>query len=563
MQNAKPFTRKAKQIANTLLLKPLGDSWLTGTLIIAVLAAAPILAVAFLAFTANGDFWGHMVENVLPGYIWTTLLLMIGVGLGTFIIGTGTAWLTATCDFPGRKFFSWALFLPMAVPAYIIAYLYTDLLEYAGPIQKTLRGLAGWQTPRDYWFPEIRSVGGATAMMTLVLYPYVYLLARSAFLEQSSAVLEAGRILGRGPWRNFFTIALPLARPALVVGISLVLMEVLNDFGTVDFFAVKTFTAGIYDVWLNMGNVGGAAQLAMILLLFVSLLLFAERWARRKQRFDSPTQRASNHNAQHLEGLNAAFAMIACAIPILLGFIVPASMLVNYSWRFLGDEANEQIWQAAYNSLMLSGLAALVVTAIGLFIAFAVRENGGKTIKAISRIASIGYAIPGAVLAVGVMIPLAGLDNKIDAFFRATFDYSTGLLFSGTIFAILCGYSARFIYLTYSTAEAGLMRITPSMEGAAKTLGASRWEILRTIHMPLLRGSLATAVLLVLVDSMKELPMTMLLRPFNFETLATHVHQYASDEMFEESALAALMIVIAGIIPVILLSLTISKGQQK
>ncbi len=556
MQDAKPFTAKAKQ-----LLAPFRDSWLTGSVIIALLAAAPILAVAFLAMTSNGDFWGHMVQNVLPGYITTTLLLMAGVGLGTFVVGTGTAWLTATCEFPGRKFFGWALFLPMAVPAYIIAYLYTDLLEYAGPVQKSLRGLMGWQTPRDYWFPEIRSVGGATAMMTLVLYPYVYLLARSAFLEQSSAVLEAGRILGRGPWRNFFTIALPLARPALVVGISLVLMEVLNDFGTVDFFAVKTFTAGIYDVWLNMGNVGGAAQLALILLLFVSLLLFAERWARRRQRFDSQTQRAPANNTQKLEGLHSALAIIACSLPIILGFVIPAAMLVSYSIRFWGDEANEKIWQAAWNSLTLSGTAALVVTAIGLFLAFAVRENGGKTIKSVSRIASMGYAIPGAVLAVGVMIPLAGLDNRIDAFFRASFGHSTGLLFSGTIFAILCGYSARFIYLTFSTVEAGLSRITPNMEGAASTLGAGRWEILKTIHIPLLRGALATAVLLVLVDSMKELPMTMLLRPFNFETLATHVHQYASDELFEESALAALMIVIAGIIPVILLSLTISKSR--
>jgi len=538
------------------------DGWTLGVFAIAAFTAAPILAVVVLALTSSPEIWAHLASTVLPFYIRSTLILMSGVGIGAFAIGTGTAWLTTAYDFPGRRIFEWALLLPMAVPAYIIAYVYTDVLEYSGPVQSVLRNLMGWRSARDYAFPEIRSLGGAIAMMTLVLYPYVYLLARSAFLDQSNAVLEAGRVLGRGPWRNFFTVALPMARPAIVVGVSLVMMEVLNDFGTVDFFAVQTFTAGIYDVWLNMNNPAGAAQLATALMVFVLLLLAAERLGRKNKRFDN-ARRTQPRRGARLTGSQGALAFAACLAPLTLGFIVPVVILSEYATRFYESALKANVLGHALNSVMLSGLAALVAVVLGLFMAYGVRLNGGRAVKSAARLASIGYAVPGAVLAVGVLLPLARFDNAIDALAREYLGISTGLLMSGTIFAVLYGFLARFMALSFGAAESGLARITPNMEGAARTLGASRWSVLRRIHIPLLRSSLLTAVLLVFVDGMKELPMTMLLRPFNFETLATFVHQYASDELLEESSLAALGILAAGIVPVIALSLSISGGRSK
>lgn len=539
------------------------DIWTVGVFLIAAFTTAPIVAVVVLALSSSGDVWRHLADTVLSHYVQQTLILMLGTGLGTFIIGTGTAWLTATYRFPGRALFEWALLLPMAVPAYIIAYVYTDVLEYAGPVQSLLRQIMGWQNARDYSFPEIRSLGGAISMMTLVLYPYVYLLARSAFLDQAGSILEAGRVLGRGPWRNFISVALPMARPAIVVGVSLVCMEVLNDFGTVDFFAVQTFTAGIYDVWLNMNNPAGAAQLATSLLVFVLLLIAAERIGRRNKRFDTKTRRGAASALNQLSGARAVLAICACVLPVLLGFVVPAAVLGRYAVRFSDSLSNGNLLLYTGNSLLLSVLAAGLATVLGLLMAYGVRLNGGRAVKSAARLASIGYAVPGAVLAVGVLLPLARFDNAIDAVMRETFGISTGLLMSGTLFAILYGFLARFMALTYGAAESGLARVTPNMEGAARTLGASRGQVLRRIHVPLLRGSLLTGILLVFVDGMKELPMTMLLRPFNFETLATFVHQYASDELLEECSLAALAIVCAGIIPVIALSRTISSQREE
>ena len=537
------------------------DIWTWAAFGVAAFTTAPILAVVVLALGSGVDVWRHLADTVLPHYVQQTLILMLGTGLGTFIIGTGTAWLTATCRFPGRRLFEWALLLPMAVPAYIIAYVYTDLLEYAGPVQSVLRELMGWASARDYSFPEIRSPGGAIAMMTLVLYPYVYLLARSAFLDQAGSILEAGRVLGRGPWRNFIYVALPLARPAIVVGVSLVCMEVLNDFGTVDFFAVQTFTAGIYDVWLNMNNPAGAAQLATALMVFVLLLLAAERIGRRHKRFDTKVRRLAGASTQDLPPVQAALAIAACGLPVLLGFAVPALVLGRYALRFGGGLSAGDLLSHSLNSLLLSGLAAVLAAALGLLMAYGVRLNGGRAVRGAARLASIGYAVPGAVLAVGVLLPLARFDNALDGLLRQSFGVSSGLLLSGTLFAVLYGFLARFMALSYGAAESGLARITPNMEGAARTLGANRWQVLKRVHVPLLRGSLLTGILLVFVDGMKELPMTMLLRPFNFETLATFVHQYASDELLEECSLAALAIVGAGILPVIALSRTISSRR--
>ena len=535
--------------------------WSIGTVLVAVVVAAPILAVFTIALTPGDNIWVHLASTVLPLYISTTLLLMIGVGAGTLIIGVGTAWLVSTCRFPGRRVFEWALLLPMAMPAYVIAYVYTDILEYAGPVQALLRDVFGWTLKRQYWFPEIRSLGGAVSMMTLVLYPYVYLLSRAAFLEQSVCVLEASRVLGRGPWRSFFSVALPLARPAIVIGLSLVLMETLNDFGTVDFFAVSTFTLGIYDVWLNMNNVAGAAQLAALLLFFVVFLVLTERYARRKQRFHHTTSKFKALPGYELQGRARLLATIGCALPVVFGFALPAMVLGGYAVMHFEAATNALVFRYAGNSVLLSGLTAVLALAIGIFMAYGVRLRNQGIVKFMARFASLGYAVPGSVLAVGVLVSLGALDNGIDGFMRGTFGISTGLLFSGTIAAVTFGYLVRFLALSFGSIEASLAKITPSMDGASRSLGHGPFGTLRRIHIPLIRGSALTAAMLVFVDCMKELPMTVILRPFNFHTLATYVHQYASDEQLGEASLAALAIVGFGILPVIVLSFAITRSR--
>lgn len=537
------------------------NGWTIGTVLIAMIAILPIASVLILSLMPSDDIWSHLASTVLPLYVSTTLLLMIGVGAGTLVIGVGTAWLVSMCRFPGKRIFEWALLLPMAMPAYVIAYLYTDILEYAGPIQTMLRDIFGWTTKREYWFPEIRSLGGAITMMTLVLYPYVYLLSRAAFVEQSICVLEASRVLGRGPVRSFFSVALPLARPAIIIGVSLVLMEALNDFGTVDFFAVSTFTLGIYDVWLNMNNVSGAAQLAAVLLIFVMVLVLAERFARRKKRFHHTTTKYKALPGYLLEGRMKVLATLACALPVFFGFVLPAAILAGYSFIYFETAMNPEFVRYAFNSFMLSALAAVLAVAIGIFMAYGVRLRNERLLKVMVRLASLGYAVPGSVLAVGVLVALGSIDNGIDAFMRDTFGISTGLLFSGTIAAVTFGYLVRFLALSFGSVEASLGKVTPSMDGAARSLGHGALSTLRRIHLPIIRASILTASMMVFVDCMKELPLTVILRPFNFHTLATFVHQYASDEQLGEASLAALSIVGFGILPVIVLSLAITKSR--
>jgi len=537
------------------------DHWTLGTFFIALLMAVPLITVVVLALAPSDEIWTHLLDTVLGKYVSTTLTLMTGVGVGVFIIGTGTAWLVTMCRFPGRGLFNWALLLPLAVPAYVLAFVVTDQLEYAGTVQTALRSMFGWNNRLDYWFPEVRSLGSAIAVMTLVLYPYVYLLARAAFLEQSVCVLEVSRTLGKNPWQAFRTVALPLARPAIVIGITLALMETVNDFGTVDFFAVNTFTAGIFDVWLNMNSRSGAAQLATVLLLFVLALVGTERWARRGQRFHHTSSKYSALPSYQLRGWRAVLAVIACGLPVALGFLLPAGVLASYAVRFYEETLSADYLTFVANSLTLASLSAIAAVAIGLFMAYGLRLNGSRLLRAITRFASIGYAVPGAILAIGIIIPLGALDNAIDGAARDIFGVSTGLLLSGTIFAVIYGYSARFLALSHGTVEASLQKITPNMDGAARTLGHGPGVTLRRLHLPLMRGSLLTAGLLVFVDCMKELPLTLILRPFNYETLATFVYQFASDELIEEAALGALTIVAAGVVPVILLSVTIIRSR--
>jgi len=537
--------------------------WNIAIAIIAVIVALPLISVIILAFTSRENIWPHLVETVLPNYIEASILLLIGVCTGTLLIGVITAWLVSMCQFPGRKIFEWALLIPLAMPAYIIAYVYTDLLEYAGPVQGMIRSLTGWQTARDYWFPEIRSLGGAIFMMSLVLFPYVYLLARSAFLEQSVRVLEASRSLGATPWEAFFKIALPLARPSIAVGLALVAMESLNDFGTVDYFAVQTLTAGLYNVWLIMQNRGGAAQIACVLLIFILLLVALERIQRSKKSYGQTGGAASRPQSDFVLGRwQALAAMGVCATPIVLGFVLPASALLYHALMRFSESWTAEFLTYAKNSLMLSGLAALIAVILGTVLAYAIRLQKGMALKLAVRFASLGYAIPGAVLALGVIVPLGAFDNGLDAFMREHFGVSTGLLLSGSLVAITYAYVVRFLALSYGTVEAGLHRIRPTMDMAARTLGARSGTVLKRIHIPLLRGSLVTATMLVFVDGMKELPATLMLRPFDFDTLATYVYQLASDELLEESALAALSIVAVGLLPVILLSRSMGRSSH-
>lgn len=539
-----------------LLARLMPGRWTVATVLVALFVATPVLTVAVIALTPATDIWRHLYSTVLFSYVEKTLTLMTGIGIGTFVIGTGTAWLVTMCRFPGRNMFNWALLLPLAVPAYILAFVVTDQLEYAGTVQVALRDAFGWKSRQDYWFPEIRSMGGAIAVMTLVLYPYVYLLARAAFLEQSVCVLEVSRTLGKTPWQCFRSVALPLARPAIVVGMSLAMMEALNDFGTVSYFAVNTFTLGIYDVWLNMNDLGGAAQLASVLMLFVILLIVLERLARRGQRYHHTSSRLQALPRYRLTGLRAGLAAAACAIPILLGFVLPASVLVSYAIRFYEKTLEANYLEITLNSVGLSAGAAAVAVVIGLVLAYGLRLGSGAVLRTAVRVAGVGYAVPGAVLAIGVIVPMAAVDNAVDAVARSTLGFSTGLLLSGTVVAILYGYLARFLALSFGTVDAGLAKVSRSMDGAARTLGASPLVTMARVHFPLVRTSLLTAALLVFVDCMKELPMTIILRPFGLETLATFVFQYASYENFEESALGALTIVGAGLIPVIILAVT-------
>ncbi|MDC0663266.1 ABC transporter permease [Marinobacter sp. SS21] len=558
-QPADPADYKLHQ---PLLARRTSKRWLISAILTTAIVALPVLSVLYLAFFPEENIWPHLVNTTLPRYLTTTFELMVGVIAITLAVGVSSAWLITMCDFPGRRFFEWAMLLPFAVPAYVIAYVYTNLLDYAGPVQIALRELFGWTSAQDYWFPEIRSLGGATVMIGLVLYPYVYLLARAAFLEQSPSLFSVSRSLGHSALSTFFRVVLPIARPAIAVGLSLVLMETLNDFGTVDFFAVQTLTAGLFDTWMNMGNLGGAAQIATTMLSFVVILVTLERYSRRKQ-----SQFATRDNREPIQRFTLSrkrqwFCVIVCALPFLLGFVIPALSLAYYAWEYFDESWNPTFLQNTLNSLLLSGTAALTTLLIGVTLAYSRRLHNTQGMQVLMRLSSLGYAMPGAVLAVGVIIPLAGFDNWLDDWMRQLFGISTGLLLSGSTFALVFAYTVRFLAVSAGSVESALQKITPSMDMASRSLGHSPGGTLIRVHLPMLRGTLLTAALVVFVDCMKELPATLILRPFNFDTLATYVYQFASDEQLAHSALPALIIVMAGIVPIILMSRSIGNTRS-
>jgi len=547
--------------SRTALRRPLVDGWSAVAIALALLICLPVLTIAGLALSPVTGIWGHLASTVLPGYVANTLALLLLVGSGVVVIGTGTAWLVSMCRFPGRRLFEWALLLPLACPAYVIAIVYGEMLDYAGWVQIWLRDLFGWTSPADYWFPDIRTLGGAAAMLTLVLYPYVYLLARAAFLDTSVSALEVARTLGLGPRRAFLRVTLPLARPAIVVGLALALMEVLADFGTVQIFAVDTFTTGIYDVWLGFNDVHAAGQLAALLLLFVLLLISLEILSRRGRRFHNAGRHYRGLPTLQLRGWRAWAATAACALPLALGFVLPAGVLAYWAAATGADVRLGDYLSDLTTTVQLAAMAAVLAVAVAVFLSYAMRLSPRRPLIVAARVAASGYAIPGPVIAVGVLLPFAWFDNMVDAAMRAGFGISTGLILSGTVVALLFAYLVRFLALSLGSVEASLQRVTRNIDGAARSLGHGPWRTLWRVHLPMIRGGLLTAVLLVFVDVMKELPATLLLRPFNFSTLATRVFEYASDEMFEETGLWSLSIVAAGILPVLVLSYAIGRSR--
>ena len=536
------------------------NGWTVVAIAIALLISTPVLFVLGSIFSNAEEIWSHLAATVLPDYILNSLWLMLGVSAGVLPIGVGTAWLVTMCRFPGSRQFEWLLLLPLAAPAYLLAYIYTDMLDYYGPVQTGLRSLFGWESVQDYWFPDIRSLWGAILMLILVLYPYVYLLARVAFLEQSSCTLEASRCLGCNPWRSFLTVALPMARPAVMAGLALALMETLNDFGTVQFFGVNTFTTGIYRTWLGLGERVAAAQLAAMLLLFILCLILLERWSRRRARY---------YQKSHYQPLpkyelhwgRAALAWGACAVPVALGFLLPSLFLLQMTVQHLDETLDRNFWELASHSFILAVTTAAVAIVISLILAYGQRLRPNPLMLTAVRIAAMGYAVPGSVIAVGVLMPMGRFDNALDSWMRSTFGISTGLLLSGTITALVFAYLVRFLAIAFGAVESSLNKIKPSLDDASRSLGHNATSTLVNVHAPLMWGGILTAAMLVFVDVMKELPATLVIRPFNFDTLAIQVYQYASDERLIEASAPALAIILVGIVPVLLLSFRITRSR--
>ncbi len=539
-----------------------GPAWLSVTTVgIALLIALPVVVVLLNVFLPGQGAWRHLVATVLPEYVGNSLALMLGVAFGVMVGGITTAWLTTMCRFPGRRIFEWALLLPMAVPAYVMAYAYTDLLQFAGPVQSWLREAMAWG-PRDYWFPDVRSLGGAMVMLSLVLYPYVYLLSRAAFLEQSDSMLEMARVSGYGPWGTFLHVALPLARPGIVAGTALALMETLADFGTVAYFGVQTFTTGIFHAWFSLGDHVAAAQLSAMLLGFVVVVLLIERVTRARAGFQSSSHRKRLRNVYRLRGFRAVVAVVFCAAPLLFGFFLPAGVLLHMALTSGDAQFGARYIELTFNTVTLAAITAALAVVLALLVGYAARSSKSRAVSIASRVSGLGYAVPGAVIAVGVLIPVTRLDHVLAGWIEAISGVAPGLILTGSIAALVYAYLVRFFAVALQSAEAGLTKITTSMDYAARSLGLGPGATLARVHAPLLWRSALTAALLVFVDVTKELPATFVMRPFNFDTLAVQAFNLASDERLAEASTAALTIVAVGLLPIIILSRMMLKPRS-
>lgn len=532
--------------------------WVTLTWPAALLIALPLAAVLAAAMVPAGAVWWHIWQTSLPELLGNTALLALLVALMAGSAGAVTAWLVTACRFPGRDLLQWALLLPLAMPAYVSGYAWVWLMDVSGPVQSTLRDATGWRYGQ-YWFPEMRSLPGAALVLAMVLYPYVYLLCRAAFLAQSTCLLEVSRTLGHSLSRTFWHVALPLARPALAAGVGLVLMEVLADFGTVQHFGLRTFTTGIYEAWFAMADRGAASQLAAALLLCVALLLALEQASRGGRRFHPMTTRQAPVRPVALPPAKATVALLACALPLMLGFLIPAGTMLSLALRAGDPLAPDRFLPFLWNSLILAAITAALALVLGAWLAWALRLHPSAPGRFANRAVSLGYAIPGSVIAVGTLVPFGLLDNALDAWLRAHLGVSSGLLLSGTVAALVFAYLVRFLGVSLSAVESGLARLKPSLQAAARSLGEGPAGAVRRVELPLSRGALLTAAILVFVDTMKELPATLIVRPFDFDTLAVRVYNLASDERLSEASTSALLILIAGLLPVTILARAMKK----
>tara|TARA_R110002124_G_scaffold54062_10_gene154339 strand:- start:11147 stop:12814 length:1668 start_codon:yes stop_codon:yes gene_type:complete len=527
--------------------------WSIGALIVAALIALPIVAVLAQVFVPSDGAWAHLAATVLPRYLRNSLMLVVLTVALASAMGVGAGWLIAGFDFRGRGVLQWALMLPMTMPGYVIAYVYFDRLAYAGPVQTALREVFGWQRG-DYWFPQVASLPGAAVLLALVLYPYIYLLTRAAFATQSLHLIEAARALGHSRRGAFFRVALPMSRPAMVAGASFVAMETLADYGTVQHLGVQTLTTGIFRTWFARGEPVAAAQLAAMLIGFVALALVLERFLRGSRRYVGDPGGRSAAARHSLRGWRAALVMGLCAFPILAGFVIPVAELIRLT-LVVGDPMwGPRFFAFAGNSLTLAALAAVVLLGLGLFLGYARRMDGGRLVRIVLGVAGIGYAMPGAVIAVGVLLPLSWADTTLDAWMRASFGISTGLLLTGSYVGLIFAYAVRFLSISMNTIDASLQRIPHSLDDAARGLGSGPGRTLFSVHLPLLRGGLLTAAIFIFADVMKELPATLIVRPFNLDTLAIRTYRLASDGRLAEASTSALLLVALGIIPVIVLS---------
>lgn len=539
----------------------LSFSWTASSWAFALLLVFPIIALVYEGLKPAEEIFQHLMATVMWDYILNTVLLILGVCIASLLVAVPAAWLMAMCELPGRKHLQWALMLPLAMPAYVVAYIYTDLLEYAGPLQVLLRDWFGWQNSQDYWFPEIRSLGGAVFVITSVLYPYLYLLARTSFLEQSVSLMQSARLLGKTPTQAFWRISLPLARPAIVVGMSLVAMETLADFATVDFFAVNTLTRAVYDTWLGYGSLQAAAKISVMMLFVVVLILSIERYSRRKQKVFQKALTHEDDSRFVLQGWRKWAASLYCWALVGVGFILPFAILINYARHYFSASWTVEFFQYSVNSLVIATIVALIATAIAVLVGLYRRLDTRPSTVMPSRLSAMGYAVPGTVLAIGVLIPFGWLDIQINDLMLWLGMQGPGLLFSGTMIALIAGYLVRFSAIAVGAVESSINKVSPSLDMVSRTLGQTPAKMVRKVHIPLIRKGCLAAILLVFIEAMKELPAALILRPFNFETLATYVYQFVSDEMLEYGALPAIVIVLVGLVPLIFLNRSLEQAH--
>ena len=530
------------------------DPWTMGAVAIAAVVLAPILSIIWIAFTPTENIWPHLMATVLPRYLGTTLLLMLGVAVLSAAMGTGAAWLVTRYQFPGRKWLANALLFPLAIPAYVGAYALVDVLDYSGPVQGALRATFGWTSSRDYWFPEIRSLPAAILVLSFALYPYVYLLARAAYREQSGRAYEVARALGCGPWEMFIRIGWPLARPAIAAGVALALMETVADYGTVLHFGVQTLTTGVFSTWLNGGNAGGAAQISGVILTLILLLVGLERVGRGGARFHRLGRVAQPVEPQAIAGRKCWYATVLCLIPFCGGFVLPVGVMLVRSASAPEGWLAPGLLDALRNTVVVAGLASVATVGAALFLVYALRLAGSRSAQWLLPLTLIGYAAPGAVLALGLLLPLAALDNWLADAVLALTGRDPGLLITGTAFALGLAYLVRFFGIAQGAVDAAFGRVSPTLAMAARSLGRGAGGTLTTIYLPQMRGSVLTALLVVFVDCVKELPATLLLRPFNYNTLSTRVFELASLERLSEAAPAALLVMGVGLLAVVIVA---------